>query len=203
MIQINPKDKTGKDNYKLLSGSVIPRPIAFVTSKNENGVVNAAPFSFFNVVTATPPLISVSVGRRDGKTVKHTAQNIIENEYFVVHIVDESYIEDMNQTSGTYEKEVSEIDKTNLNLVDSQIVDVPGIKEAKVRMECKLHRNIPLGGNDDNGCDLLIGEVVMFHFDEGIYKDGKIEAEVLDPIGRLAGSEYAKLDQKISIPRPE
>ncbi|QHE51889.1 flavin reductase family protein [Pontibacillus sp. HMF3514] len=203
MIQINPKDKTGKDNYKLLSGSVIPRPIAFITSKNGEGIVNAAPFSFFNVVTATPPLISVSVGRREGKTVKHTAQNIIENEEFVVHIVDESYMEDMNQTSGTYDKDVSEIDQTNLRLVNSEMVDVPGIKQAKVRMECKLHRNIPLGGSDDNGCDLIIGEVVLFHFDEAVYQDGKIDAEALDAIGRLAGSDYAKLGKKISIPRPE
>ncbi len=203
MIQINPKDKTGKDNYKLLSGSVIPRPIAFITSKNKEGIVNAAPFSFFNVVTATPPLISVSVGRREGNTVKHTAQNILENEEFVVHIVDESYMEDMNQTSGTYDKDVSEVDQTNLSLVQSEKVDVPGISEARVRMECKLHRNIPLGGDAENGCDLLIGEVVMFHFDEAVYQDGKVDAKALDAIGRLAGSEYAKLGKKISIPRPE
>jgi len=154
MIKIDPKEKSGKDNYKLLSGSVIPRPIAFVTSQNKEGVVNAAPFSFFNVVTASPPLISVSVGRRDGETVKHTAQNIIENEEFVVHIVDESYMEDMNQTAGSYDKDVSEIEHTGLNLVGSQMVEVPN-------------------------------------------------AETLDPIGRLAGSDYARLGKQISIPRPK
>ncbi len=88
MKSINPKELSKKDNYKLLSGSVIPRPIAFVTSMNEHGTLNAAPFSFFNMVAGTPPLIVLSVGRIRGEIAKHTGKNILQNKEFVVHILD-------------------------------------------------------------------------------------------------------------------
>lgn len=126
----------------------------------------------------------------------------MNNKEFVVHIVDESYLDEMNQTSASYPEEVSEIDEAGLHLTKSNVVKVPGVKEAKIRMECRLKHNLEFGNESQINCDFLIGEVVMFHFHEDVIKDGKIDSTVLDPIARLAGSDYAKLGRNISISRP-
>ncbi len=202
MKSINPIDLSPKDNYKLLSGSVIPRPIAFVTSLNEKGVLNAAPFSFFNMVAGTPPLIVLSVGRIKGEIKKHTAQNILEKGEFVVHILDMDLLETMNQTSAPYSDSVSEVERVGLSPIDSTEIDVPGVKEAKVRLECKLFQHIPLEENQECNNDLFIGKVIKYHIDDAIYDNGRILAEQLNPIARLAGPNYAQLSENIFLERP-
>lgn len=189
-------------NYKLLSGSIIPRPIAFVTSQNNNGVLNAAPFSFFNIVNNAPPMISISAQRAGGKR-KDTALNIEEVGEFVVHITDENNVDNVNITAAQLKPEENELDHTKFTLVDSENITVPGIKEAKVRLECKLERIVEIGSKDD-GADLIIGEVVKYHIDEHIYfGDSKIDALKLEPVARLAGNDYAKLGDTFTIERPE
>ncbi|PTI66138.1 flavin reductase family protein [Staphylococcus succinus] len=189
-------------NYKLLSGSIIPRPIAFVTSQNNNGVLNAAPFSFFNIVNNAPPMISISAQRAGGKR-KDTALNIEEVGEFVVHITDENNVENVNITAAQLKPEENELDHTKFTLVDSENITVPGIKEAKIRLECKLERIVEIGSKDD-GADLIIGEVVKYHIDEHIYfGDSKIDALKLEPVARLAGNDYAKLGDTFTIERPE
>ncbi|MDP5273276.1 flavin reductase family protein [Chengkuizengella axinellae] len=202
MKSINPSAQSRTENYKLLIGSIVPRPIAFVTSHNEEGLVNAAPFSFFNAITAKPPLISISIGRKEGE-VKDTAYNIINNKEFVVHIVDNSFIKQVNQTSADYPSNVSEIKETGLKLVESTKVKVSGIQEAKIRMECKLHQAITIGDDNQPTCDLIIGEVVMFHIDEDCYAQGKIHIDNLEPVSRLGGADYSKIGETFTIPRPE
>ncbi|MGO3048898.1 hypothetical protein CD110_10645 [Staphylococcus casei] len=189
-------------NYKLLSGSIIPRPIAFVTSQNKNGLLNAAPFSFFNIVNNAPPMISISVQRAGGKR-KDTALNIEEMGEFVVHITDENNVENVNITAAQLNPEENELDHTKFTLVDSENITVAGIKEAKVRLECKLDQIVEIGSKDD-GADLIIGEVVMYHIDEHIYYgDSKIDALKLEPVARLAGNDYAKLGDTFTIERPK
>ncbi|MDH9161654.1 flavin reductase family protein [Staphylococcus succinus] len=189
-------------NYKLLSGSIIPRPIAFVTSQNNNGVLNAAPFSFFNIVNNAPPMISISAQRAGGKR-KDTALNIEEVGEFVVHITDENNVENVNITAAQLKPEENELDHTKFTLVDSENITVPGIKEAKIRLECKLERIVEIGSKDD-GADLIIGEVVKYHIDEDIYfGDSKIDALKLEPVARLAGNDYAKSGDTFTIERPE
>lgn len=201
MPYINPNEQTRKENYKMLSGCVIPRPIAFITTKNGEGIVNAAPFSFFNVLTAQPPLIGVSVGRRNGEVTKHTAKNILESKEFVVHIVDESFLEQVNQSAAEYPSDVSEVEETNLQLVESKKITTPGIQEAKIRMECVLNQVVTLGDEEEQTSDLIIGEVVMVYADEKVYEDGNILVDQLDPIGRLAGANYSKLGETITLTR--
>jgi len=202
MVYIDPNQQSSKENYRLLSSIVIPRPIAFVTSKNKDGVINAAPFSFFNVLTSRPPLISISIGRRNGKTVKDTAKNIMESKEFVVHIVDPSLVHEMNQTSAEYPSNVSEIEEVGLSLVDSQKVSVPSIKETKVRMECVLHQSIPIGNDEEYSCDLIIGKVVMFHLENELYQNGNGIEEKIAPLCRLGGANYAELGKIFKVPRP-
>ncbi|MFJ7970012.1 flavin reductase family protein [Psychrobacillus sp. NPDC096389] len=200
MISIDPKQTSERDNYKLLIGTVIPRPIAFVTTQSEDGVVNGAPFSYFNIVSSNPPMVSLAIQRTNG--LKDTARNIYNNREFVVHIVDDENVEKINKTAASLPATESEIELANLTPIQSEIVSVPGIKEAKVRMECKLVQSIPFGG-DGPGSDLFIGEIVRFHIDETIYKDGRIDTRSLNAVSRLAGSNYATIGNIFSIERPK
>ncbi|MGM8214680.1 flavin reductase family protein [Bacillaceae bacterium W0354] len=202
MISIDPATLSQKENYKLLSGSIIPRPIAFITTNHENGKVNAAPFSFFNMVSSNPPLIAVSIGRVNGEIKKHTAINIYRDKQFVVHLPDFHLLEQMNQSSAPYSEGISEAEKIGLTLIDSDIVNVPSIKEAKIRLECELFQAIPLEENHYVQDDLFLGKVVRYHMSNDVYEEGKINAAVLNPIARLAGPNYAKLSENIYLERP-
>ncbi|MCE5090094.1 flavin reductase family protein [Staphylococcus devriesei] len=202
MKQFNPEQLSDIQNYKLLSGSVIPRPIAFVTSKDHEGTLNAAPFSFFNVVNNAPPMIAIAAQRADGER-KDTAVNIEQTKEFVVHITDEMNVEEINKTAAPLEAGDNELDHTALTLINSEIVDTPAIREAKVRFECKLNQIVVLG-SEENGADLIIGEVVMYHIeDETYFEDSKINPNELKPVARLAGNDYAKLGETFTIQRPE
>lgn len=202
MLSFNPSDNTERENYKLLIGSIVPRPIAFITSAGEDGTINGAPFSYFNVVSSNPPMISISIQRKNGSP-KDTVKNVMEKKEFVVHIVDEENVEKINITAASLPPQISEIEKAGLTLAESEKVLVPGIKESKVRFECTLEHSIQLGENNSIGTDLLIGKIVKFHIDEAIYEDGRINHEKLGAMSRLAGSNYAGIGDVISLKRPE
>ncbi|MEK5177464.1 flavin reductase family protein [Paenibacillus odorifer] len=201
MISIDPKYNSERENYKLLIGTIIPRPIAFVTTQSEEGLLNGAPFSYFNIVSSNPPMVSLAIQRPAGR-LKDTARNIYDNQQFVVHIVDEENVAKINQTAATLPASESEIELANLTPIQSTSVAVPGVLEAKVRMECKLVQAIPLGG-EEPGSDLFIGEIVQFHIDESIYQEGHIDPRVLNAVSRLAGNNYATLGEIFTIDRPE
>ena len=202
MKKIDPKQLSERENYKFLIGSIIPRPVAFVTSISEEGVVNAAPFSFFNIVSSNPPMISVSIQRKNGE-LKDTARNIRANEQFVVHIVDAENVEQVNETSANLPQNKSEIEHAGLSLVKSEKVDVPGVNEAKIRLECELETALELGGDEENpGCDLIIGKVVCYHIEEKLYEGGRIDPIGLGAVSRLAGNDYAKIGTQFTIERP-
>lgn len=201
-ISIDPNQQTERANYKLLTGSIIPRPIAWVTTLAANGKVNAAPFSYFNIVTADPPMVSVSVQRKQG-TPKDTAANAMREGEFVVHIGDEASIAKLNQTAASLPPDQSEVEYAGLTAVPSEAVRVPGIAEARIRMECVLEHAIPLGGTEASpATDLLIGRIVRFHVDEALLDEGRIREQTLAPVSRLAGSSYAKLGERFSLDRP-
>ncbi|HLU22489.1 MAG TPA: flavin reductase family protein [Bacillaceae bacterium] len=201
MLSFNPKDNTERENYKLLIGSIIPRPIAFVTSEAADGTVNGAPYSYFNIVSSNPPLLSIAIQRKSGQ-LKDTARNILEKKEFVVHIVDELNVEKINETAASLPPTQSEIDAAKLQLIPSEVVSVPGVAESKVRMECVLEHSIELGEDGAIGVDLIIGKVVRFHIDEKIYDEGRINQKELAAVSRLAGADYAKIGNVFSLDRP-
>ena len=198
MLSFDPKENTERENYKLLIGSIIPRPIAFVTSVAEDGTVNGAPFSYFNIVSSNPPMISISVQRKNGIR-KDTARNIFEKKEFVVHIVDKENVDKINSTAASMAPDESEVEKVGFTLVPSKCISVPGIKESKVRFECTLEKLIELG----EGTDLIIGKIERFHVDESIYENGRINHEILGAVSRLAGTNYAEIGEVFSLERPE
>lgn len=201
MKHFNPKDLTQRENYKLLSGSVLPRPIAFVTSQDKEGNLNAAPFSFFNVVSSQPPMIMISTGRTNGVR-KDTAQNIIDTGEFVVHISELSMIEGINSTAAPIDRTENELERTDFKTIPSQVVNVPSIEGTSITFECKLDRVIELG-NDEVGNDLILGEVVQYHIADEVYiEPHKIDVKALHPVGRLAGNDYVRLGEEFVLERP-
>lgn len=201
MIQIDPKQNSERDNYKLLIGSIIPRPVAFVTTLSEEGIVNGAPFSYFNIVSSHPPMISLAVQRRAGQ-LKDTARHIYHNQQFVVHIVDDTNVAKINETAASLPVTESEIELADLTIEHSKRISVPGVQEAKIRMECKLAQAISLG-DEGHETDLFIGEVVLFHIDENIYTQGRIDPRALNAVSRLAGADYATIGHIFTMERPE
>ncbi len=194
---IDPAQQTSKENYKLLIGSVLPRPIAWVSSVSAGGELNLAPFSFFTVASRNPPMLIFSIGEgveaRAG-TVKYTLTNIRERGEFVVNIVSASLANEMAKTGEHVAPEIDEFDYVGLTPVSSEVVSVPRVKESPVSMECELVQVIPLG--DDH---LVIGKVLRFHIQDDLYDKGRIDTTKLAPIGRLAGT-YSPVESMFTLP---
>lgn len=206
MIHYKAEQLSKKQQYKFVSGSVIPRPIAWVTSLSKDGsVVNAAPFSFFSAASNELPLLTVAILRKDG-AIKDTARNIIDQKEAVIHIVDQSVVEEMNQTSAPLSPDESEINQTGLTLVDSVTVKVPSIVEAKIRFEGVLHQYVPIKNeNEEIVTDFFFIRVTDFFFDEKVFDQEKeyILNDQLNPVARLAGNQYATLNEEFTIVRPK
>ena len=182
-----------KENYKILSGSILPRPIAWITTVQENGKVNAAPFSYFNIVSAQPPLLSVSV-RYDTDDQKDTSRNIFREKEFVVHIISEDAMMKANKTSKSMGKNESELSYAGLESVESVNVNTPGLKIAKVRLECVYETHMKF-----ETTDLIIGRVVGYHIDDEVFDNGKIRLDKLKPVSRLSGSRYGLIGDIVHV----
>jgi len=194
---IRTEEQSAHDNYRLLIGSVVPRPIAFVTTVNEAGIVNAAPFSFFNIVSNDPPMIMISCGRQKGGELKDTSRNILHTKEFVVHIVDEDNIAAVNHTSINAPGGVSEIELAGLATVPGAAVSVPRVQECRIAMECRLVQHVDLGSSD-----MIIGEVLSFYVDDDLYENGRINVGKLKPVSRLAGAAYSTIGAMFELDRP-
>nr|WP_285876818.1 flavin reductase family protein [Fictibacillus phosphorivorans] len=190
---------TEKDVYKLLVGSVVPRPIAWVSTISTEGVVNLAPFSFFNVASRNPPMLCISigpgVGEREG-TEKDTLVNIRNQKQFVINVVPSSLGNAMHKTSENLPSEVDEFKAAGLTTIDSTIVKPKRVKEAPIQMECQLEQIIQLGSDH-----LVIGRMVRYHIEDDYYLGNyKVDLEKLQPLGRLAGN-YSESRAFFSLPR--
>lgn len=200
-MQIDPREYDSSRIYTLMTCVVTPRPIAWVSTISPDGVVNLAPFSYFNAVTSKPPLISISVGRRRGRQ-KDTAANASSTGELVVNIVTEDNLERMMQTSADYPPEVDELAEVGLTPLDSVLVKPPRVKEAPVQLECETREIFELSAGI---VDLVIAEVVMFHISDDlpISDDLRISGEALRTVGRLGGGEVALLGEIKTVARPK
>lgn len=189
-----------KAQGKIVKGSVIPRPIAWITTLNEDKSVNLAPFSFFTVLTST--LLAVSI-QKNGDKDKDTLINLLREKEAVVHVVDDSLLKVMDQTSKPLAKDVSEVSENNLKLTNSLKVKTPGLKAALIRLEVTLDQTVLLTDYADTkkAADLVILRVVAAKLDESVYDQDKnyILTDNLKPVARLAGQDYGsvrRLDYK-------
>ena len=197
-MQFDPSTLEQTAIYKLLISSVVPRPIAWVSSYDAAGVPNVAPFSYFMAITDSPPSIAFSCSPRAGAK-KDTLRNVEAMSEYVVNIVDDDRAEQMNVTSGEYAPEVDEFALTKLTAVPGVKVKAPRVAEAPISMECKLVRILPVGK-----ANLIIGEVVQWHVRDDIYDaaTGRFDMHKLKPLGRLTGNLYSHIHQIFEMKRP-
>ena len=192
-----------QQTYRLLIGSVVPRPIAWVSSISAAGAPNLAPFSFFTMVSHHPPMASLSVGER-GKRPKDTTRNILETKGYVIHAVTEGWEEAMNESAANLAPGESEFEAAGLEAVPSDLVAAPRLKGAPVAMECRFERMIPFGS--EWVTHLVIGEVLRWHVREDliIEEDGKqyIDPARLRPVGRLGGPKYCRTREIFEMRAP-
>ncbi|OIQ15397.1 MAG: hypothetical protein BM557_11560 [Flavobacterium sp. MedPE-SWcel] len=201
-MQIDPLNISQKDVYKILTGSVIPRPIGWISSVSEDGVTNLAPFSFFNAVGEDPPHVMFSTVRTGDKN-KDTLNNVLATKQFVVNLATVELVEAMNATSANVPSNESEFDYAELTAEPSVLVKPPRVKESPVSFECELVHHYSLEGHKNGGATIMIGKIVMFHINDSILLDNfKINMETYKPVARLAGSNYAGLGEVFSIKRP-
>ncbi|MGE8668084.1 MAG: flavin reductase family protein [Achromobacter mucicolens] len=187
-------DLNPEQTYRLMSGIIVPRPIAWISSVNAHGVVNLAPFSCYTFVSNQPPMIGVNIGRKAGQR-KDTGRNIMENGHFVVNIADETLLDPLHESAQEHPPEVSEADLLGLPVIPGVVVATPRLSAAPISLECRLHSVTPFG---NTGAEFFVGEVVMFHIREGLMQDGKIDTAMLRPICRIGGPNYASLGEIIT-----
>jgi len=182
---------------------VAPRPIGWISSLDEKGVPNLAPYSFFNAVTADPPLVMYASNGRQPHGPKDTVGNIETTGTFVVNVATWDLRDAMNATSAPVEPHVDEFALAGLTAVPGTIVPAPRIRECPISMECTLHQVVELPSNqEDSRNTMVIGRVVGLHIDDSVLTDGKVDMAKLRPISRLGYMDYAELGPLFTMPRP-
>jgi flavin reductase (DIM6/NTAB) family NADH-FMN oxidoreductase RutF len=206
---VSPSELPHSELYGILLNSVAPRPIAWVSTISASGQLNLAPFSFFNAVCVDPPLLAFAPGLRPGKRSeathgepKDTLGNIRETREFVVNIVTYDLAEAMNLSSGEYASSVDEFELAKLTPTRSNIVRPPRVAESPVNFECKLHQILDFSPKPTSS-SLVIGEVVCIHVNDANVRDGKLDRNSLDLIGRMGGIQYTRTTQRFDMVRPK
>lgn len=186
-----------RDRYKLLIGSVVPRPIAWVTTVDEQGRPNAAPFSFFNCLSSDPAILALGVENYADMRFKDTGHNIRVTEEFTVNIVDFANLDAMNVTAVPFGAGTNEIEKAGLTMIPGEFVSCPQIAEAPVRFECKRHVTLNIGKSRE----IILGEVLAMHARSGLVNDRfHVDAAALDALGRMGGHGYCRSNQTFDLP---
>lgn len=201
-MEIDPETLAPRERYALLISSILPRPIAWVSTLSPEGVTNLAPFSFFTGITANPMSVCFApVNDRHGRR-KDSLLNIEATKQFVVNLANEDNAEKMNQTSASYPYGVSEFASAGVTPAPSVKVRPPRVKESPISMECELLHIVHLGDGPLGG-NLVIGKVVHFHADDAVWKNGGIRHQDLNAIGRMDGAWYTRTRDAFELPRPE
>jgi flavin reductase (DIM6/NTAB) family NADH-FMN oxidoreductase RutF len=185
-MHIDPEALSRPERYHLLISAIVPRPIAWVSTRFPEGGVNVAPFSFFNGISSSPPLLMVCVGRRRDGSPKDTLANAKATGEMVVNVVSRDLAEVMVETSAAFPPGVSEAEEVGLELAESEVVATPRVARSPVSFECEVERTI-----DFEGTTMIVGRVVSIHVSEDVAtEEGTVDFDRLGPIGRLGGQDY-------------
>ena len=208
-MNVSPANLSYSELYGLILNSVAPRPIAWVSTLSASGQPNLAPFSFFNCVCVEPALLAFAPGMRAPKQAgaahgeaKDTLRNVRETKEFVVNIVTFELAEAMNLTSGEYDASVNEFELAKMATAPSQVVKVPRVEASPVSFECKLYQILDFSPSPESG-SLVIGQLVSIHVDDANIKDGRLDRNSLDLIGRMGGIQYTRTTQRFEMVRPK
>jgi flavin reductase (DIM6/NTAB) family NADH-FMN oxidoreductase RutF len=200
-LQFDLATLSRRDVYALLSGAIVPRPIAFVSTISPDGIANLAPFSFFAPISSAPPRVILSVGQRRGRR-KDTAANIDATRDFVFNVVTEDIAEKMNAAAADFPPEVDEFAAVGLTAAPSVLVRSPRLADSPVNLECKVLELMSVGVSPDV-TDVIVGEVVYVHLRDDLLVEGAVDMERLRPIGRLNGDLYCRTRDIFSMERPK
>ncbi len=200
-MQFDPNELDHTAVYKLLTGSVIPRPIGWISSISEHGINNLAPFSYFNAVGDDPPHVMFSTGRGNN-TNKDTLNNVLATKQFVVNMVTEELTEQMNSTAQAVHSDIDEFELAGVTPIPSLKIKPRRVKESPITFECELVHHYFLEDHKHGGACVIIGRIVMMHIaDDALLENYKINLENYKPVSRLAGSGYAKIGEIFSVKR--
>lgn len=194
------------ERYKILIATIVPRPIAFVSTVSSSGVGNLAPFSFFNGVSSNPACVVLSISSKsDGSgEKKDTLRNIEATKEFVVNSANEWLVHPLVHCAAAFPYGVDEMHKVGLSPLPSTKVAPPRVKESGAQLECTLHQIVEIGDGSPGSTALVIGKVEVAHIYDSAIKDGRIDSAALKPISRLGGIGYAGLGEvfNIAVPKP-
>jgi flavin reductase (DIM6/NTAB) family NADH-FMN oxidoreductase RutF len=188
---------SGRDRYKLLIGAVVPRPIAWVTTIGRDGRVNAAPFSFFNCLSADPAILALGVEYRPDGRQKDTGRNVRETLAFTVNIVSGALLDEMNVSAAPFEPDTDELSFSGLTARPGVKVPCPSIAESPAVFECRHHITLSIG----NSREIILGEVVYAHMHRNVVNERHhVDPRALDAIGRMGGHSYATTRDLFDLP---
>jgi len=207
MISIDPAEHQQRQIYKLMTGIIVPRPIALMSTVDADGNANLAPFSFFAGVGSAPPTVLFCPALRPGGTGepagrKDTLRNVEATREFVVNVVSENISSEANTTAAEVGPEVDEFKLSGLTAVASEVVKAPRVAESPAQMECKLLQVIYTGDKPASGVIVLV-EVVRFHVREELFEDFRVDPAGLDAVGRMAGNTWVRTRDRIELVRPK
>lgn len=204
MTGIDVSKLAAQDAYKLLLGSVAPRPIAWVSTISAAGVTNLAPFSFFNAICSNPPAVLFCPSNPVDREVKDTLRNVRETRQFVVNIVNEANVEKANLTSATCPYGVSEFAEVGLTPLESMVVLPPRVAESPIHLECELIQVVEVGEPAVGSGNVVIGRLVYAHVAEEAWNGARHHIDIgkIKPVARLAGNEYTPVREAFSLKRP-
>jgi flavin reductase (DIM6/NTAB) family NADH-FMN oxidoreductase RutF len=207
MLSIDPAEQQQRQIYKLMTGMIVPRPIALVSTVDAKGNANLAPFSFFAGVGSAPPTVLFCPALRPGDAAhegerKDTLRNVEETREFVINVVSESISAQANATAAEVGPEVDEFKLSRLTPVTSEVVKPPRVAESPAQMECRLVQVIYTGDKPASGV-IVLGEVVRFHVREEFFEDFRIDPAGLDAVGRMAGNTWVRTRDRIELIRPK
>jgi flavin reductase (DIM6/NTAB) family NADH-FMN oxidoreductase RutF len=186
------------DRYGLMANAVTPRPIAFVTTMSADGIANAAPFSFFGLLSHDPATLAIGIEARADGTRKDTARNILETGMFTVHIADAALAAQMDGCGAPLPPEIDELAAMGLQTCAGKTVNVPRIVSAPVAMECRLHSTIDLGP----ARDVILGTIDGFFLrEDALTEAGRVDQDILDAVGRVGGGAYCTTRDRFHAPR--
>ncbi|RXT23780.1 flavin reductase [Rhizobium leguminosarum] len=200
-ISFDFKQLSERERYKLMIGTIIPRPIALVTTVDENGRINAAPFSFFNCLSADPPILAIGVENNADMSFKDTGHNIRMTEVFTVNIVSFAIAEAMHVCGAKYPRGVDELKEAGLTAMPGEKVASPFIAEAPAAFECKRHVTLELGRSRQ----IVMGEIVYAHYRDGVVDPERLHVDpaAVDAIARLGGDTCATIRDRFEMPTPK
>jgi len=199
-VKVDPATISSDAAYQWMTASIVPRPIAWTSTLNDDGSANLAPFSFFTGVTSDPPTCLLCVSRHGGTRKKDTWVNIERTGEYVIHVVSDALAPQMNQTARVFPYGVDELVAAGLTKLPSELVAPPRVAEAPVAMECRLDRIVEVGRA---GTAVIIGQILLWHVRDDLLTGGRLDPGRLDAVGRLGGPGYARTRDRFDLVRPK